>query len=380
MNEVYITRTSSYFPNNVISNDEMETFLGIVGNRASRSRKIVLRNNGIKQRYYALNKQGEPTHSNAEITSLAIRKLFESDPDRLKNIDILSCGTSVPDQMMPSHSVMVHGLLPETEDIEVVSPAGNCCSGMHALKYAYLNLKVAEGKTAVCAGSERLSRTLHADHFDIEASKLQELEENAGLAFEKDFLRWMLSDGAGAFYLENQKNEDGLSLRIDWVEGVSYAHLVETCMYMGSDKMEDGKLKSFMDFDQNQLLEKSIFSMKQDVKILNGNIIKLGFKNLEKLMRTHDLDINELSYFLPHMSSYYFEDKIDSALRENGIIIPKEKWYSNLSSIGNIGAGSIYTMVDDLIQKDLLKPGDKILLTVPESARFSYVFCLLTAC
>ena len=120
MNEVYITRTSSYFPNSAIANDEMESFLGIVGNRASRSRKIVLRNNGIKQRYYALDKQGKPTHSNAEITSLAIRKLFEKDPSGLKNISLLTCGTSVPDQMMPSHSVMVHGMLPEAEDMEVV--------------------------------------------------------------------------------------------------------------------------------------------------------------------------------------------------------------------------------------------------------------------
>ena len=56
--------------------------------------------------------------------------------------------------------------------------------------------------------------------------------------FEKDFLRWMLSDGAGAFMLENQPSKEGISLEINWMESVSFANEEETCMYMGSEKME----------------------------------------------------------------------------------------------------------------------------------------------
>jgi 3-oxoacyl-[acyl-carrier-protein] synthase-3 len=46
----------------------------------------------------------------------------------------------------------------------------------------------------------------------------------------------MLSDGAAAFLLSDKPNADGLSLRVDWIEGVSYANEMETCMYMACEK------------------------------------------------------------------------------------------------------------------------------------------------
>ena len=48
LNEVYIINTSSFFPNNPVSNDEMEDYLGYINDTPSRSKAIVLRNNGIK--------------------------------------------------------------------------------------------------------------------------------------------------------------------------------------------------------------------------------------------------------------------------------------------------------------------------------------------
>ena len=134
LNEVYITNTSLFLPNEPVSNDEMEEYLGYINGKPSKSKKIVLRNNGIKTRYYALEKGGKTTHTNAQMTAEAVRNLFAGDPDALKDIELLSCGTSSPDQMMPSHGVMVHGWLPEAEAIEVVSPSGVCCAGMHAFK------------------------------------------------------------------------------------------------------------------------------------------------------------------------------------------------------------------------------------------------------
>ena len=66
LSKVYINRIAKYLPNNPISNDEMEGILGQIGGVPSKARRIVLRNNGIKNRYYALNTNGEPTHSNAQ--------------------------------------------------------------------------------------------------------------------------------------------------------------------------------------------------------------------------------------------------------------------------------------------------------------------------
>jgi 3-oxoacyl-[acyl-carrier-protein] synthase-3 len=380
LSEVYITRTSSFYPNEAISNDEMEEYLGIINEQASRSRRIVLRSNKITSRYYALRKDGTPTHTNAEMVSLAVRDLFKNDINELKEVDLLSCGTSSPDQMMPSHAVMVHGWLPESNNIEVVSPSGVCCSGMHALKYAFMSVKLGESTKAISSGSERLSRILRSDQFELEVKKMGELEANPYLAFEKDFLRWMLSDGAATFLLENKKSESGLSMRVDWIEAFSFANEAEACMYMASDKMSDGTLKSYMDYSPREVMDQSILSIKQDVKLLDENIVKLGFKKLKMVFDKKGIDPNSVTYFLPHMSSYFFQDKIYDALVHYDIEIPKDRWFTNLATKGNVGAGSIYLMVDELFNSGKLKVGDTILLAVPESSRFSYVFSLLTVC
>jgi 3-oxoacyl-[acyl-carrier-protein] synthase III len=380
LNEVYITNTSSFFPNDPVSNDEMEDYLGLIDDQPSKSRRIVLRNNGITNRYYALTKEGKVTHTNAGITANAVKAVLGNDDNNLKTIDLLSCGTSTPDQMMPSHGVMVHGLLPQSNAIEVVSPSGVCCAGMHALKYAYMAIKTGDSQKAVATGSERFSSLLVADVFEDEAQKLKELIEDPYIGFEKEFLRWMLSDGASAFLMSNKKNETGLSLRIEWMEGVSYANEMPACMYSASEKMKDGTLKSYMEFSHEEINNKSILSIKQDVKLLSENIIPLGGLGLKAALDKHGVKSEEVDYFLPHMSSNFFKDKIFKKLIENGTGITYDKWFINLSTVGNVGAASVYLMVDELFQSGKLKIGDKILLLVPESARFSYMYSLLTVC
>ena len=376
---VYITNTSSYFPNDPISNDEMEAYLGYLNNTPSKSKGIVLRNNGIKRRFYALTKDRKITHTNAQMTALAIRNLFK-DPEELKSIQLLSCGTSSPDQMMPAHAPMVHGWLPETRAIEVVSSAGVCCAGMHALKYAFMSIRTGEVERSVATGSERISASIISNNFEDELQKLKELTTDPYIGFEKEFLRWMLSDGASAFLLSDRPNENGISLRIEWIEGFSYANEHEACMYMGAEKNKDGSITSYLDYTPQEMVTKSVFTIKQDVKLLSKNIVELGGVGLKKVLEKYKLTSGEIDYFLPHLSSEFFKDKVYNKLIENGTPIPYEKWFINLSSVGNVGAASAYLMVDELFHSGKLKKGNKILLLVPESGRFSYMYAMMTVC
>lgn len=377
MNSVYITSVSKFLPNELVSNEEIENYLGLINGNPSKSKRIVLRNNGIKGRYYTLNQQGEITHSNAQITAEAIRTL----PIDLKTVQLLSCGTSTPDQMIPSHGVMVHGELgAEAKNIEVVSTSGVCCSGMHSLKYAFMSVKLGDVENAISTGSETISPLLKSSTFNHEIEKISTLVDNPYVSFEKDFLRWMLSDGAGAILLQNKPNENSLSLRIEWIEGVSYANELETCMYMGGEKNEEGSLVGYMNYNNEELLDDSILSLKQDVKLLSSNIIMLGFDKFKEICEKRNLDISKISHFLPHMSSMFFKEKIYNKLVDNDLEIPYEKWFTNLTSVGNVGSASIYLILEELLKSDKLKKGEQIILAVPESARFSYVFSLLTVC
>jgi len=377
---VYITDTSIFMPNDPVPSEEMEEYLGYINDKPSKSKKIVLRNNGIKTRYYALTKEGKATHTNAQMTALAVKALFRDNPEKIKDVELLSCGTSSPDQMMPSHGVMVHGWLPEAEAIEVVSPSGVCCAGMHAFKYAYMAVRTGDVHLAVATGSERFSASLVSHVFEEEAQKLKELNENPFIAFDKEFLRWMLSDGAAAFLLSDKPNDKGLSLRVEWIEGASYANEMETCMYMASEKLPDGTLKSYLDYSPEEIISKSILSIKQDITLLSNNVVPLGAKRIKEIFDKKGLDANDIDYFLPHMSSEFFKPKIFEQIALHGASIPYEKWFVNLSTMGNVGAGSVYLMVHELFHSGRLKKGEKILLLVPESSRFSYMYAMLTVC
>jgi len=380
LNEVYINNTSAFFPNEPVSNDQMEDYLGYINNSPSRSKAIVLRNNGIKNRFYALTKDGKSTHTNAQMTALAVKELFKNNPEEIKSIELLSCGTSTPDQLMPSHGVMVHGWLPDTNPIEVVSPSGVCCAGMHAFKYAYLATKTGDVQKCVATGSERFSVSLVSANFEDEAKRLAELADDPYIGFEKEFLRWMLSDGSAAFLMSNKKNENGLSLRVEWMEGFSYANELEPCMYSGGEKLKDGTLKSYLDHSNEEIMSQSLLSIKQDVKLLSKNIVLYGGYGVKASLDKHGVKSEEIDYFLPHMSSEFFKDKIYQQLIANGNGIMYDKWFVNLSQVGNVGAASVYFMVNELFHSGKLKVGDKIFLLVPESGRFSYMYSLLTVC
>ncbi|GGH38569.1 3-oxoacyl-ACP synthase [Mangrovimonas yunxiaonensis] len=375
MKEVYITRVSKFLPNRPISNDEMEDKLGTINGKTSKGRRIVLRNNQIKTRYYAIDDQGQVTHNNAQLTKEAISNLC-SNGFSSQDIELLSCGTGSPDQILPSHAAMVHGFL-KNGNIEINSASGACCSGMNALKYGFLSVKSGQTKNAVVTGSERISSWMKSDIFEDEVKHLEALEDNPILAFNKDFLRWMLSDGAGAFLLEDQPNGD-TPLKIQWMEGYSYAHEIEACMYAGGDKQDDGFLKPWSEYNTSEWSKKSLFAIKQDVKLLGANILTKGVDSLKRALEKHQMNTNDIDYYLPHISSYYFKENLYKEMQAQGVEIPWEKWFMNLSKVGNVGAASIYLMLEELVHSGNLKKGDTILLSVPESARFSYAYALLT--
>jgi len=377
MNDVYITKIAKFLPNNPVSNEEMEEKLGFLNGKTSKARRIVLRNNKITNRYYAINDDGNITHNNAQLTKEAIELLCDDD-FTTQDIELLSCGTSSPDQILPSHTAMVHGFL-KNRNLEINSPSGACCSGMSALKYGYLAVKAEQVNNAVCAGSERTSSWMMANTFEDEINHLKALEEQPIIAFNKEFLRWMLSDGAGAFLLES-KPKGKQPLKIEWMEGYSYAYELEACMYAGADKLENGHLKPWSEYKAHQWSEESLFAMKQDVKLLGDNILKKGVESLKNSIEKNGVKPSEISYYLPHISSYYFKEKLFDEMKNQDVEIPWEKWFLNLDKIGNVGAASIYIMLEELVDSGKLNTGDKILLSVPESARFSYAYALLTVC
>jgi 3-oxoacyl-[acyl-carrier-protein] synthase-3 len=377
LNNVYVTGLSRYLPNHPVENDAMEEYLGMVSEKASRTKAIVLRNNGIASRYYALEKGGARTHTNAGMAAEAVKTLFD-ERFRAEDLQLLACGTASPDQLCPSHASMVHGLV-GAPPVEIASFAGSCCASIQALKFGYLQLRAGEADNAICTGSEMLSHWMLAKFFQKEIDNERLLNANPMLSFEKEFLRWMLSDGAGAVRLENHP-VGPLPLKVEWIDVRSYANETPTCMYAGGEREGSGELRGWAGFEPEEWLSKSIFSVKQDTRLLAEHMIRHGIRFARGVAEARDFDVATVDHFLPHLSSELFREPMYQGLRDAGLHIPKEKWFTNLREVGNVATASYILMLEELVRTRELRSGQRILVFVPESARFSYGAALLSVC
>jgi 3-oxoacyl-[acyl-carrier-protein] synthase III len=380
--DAYITDVSAFLPNAAISNEEIDQVLGVVNRMPSRIKNTILTSNNIQTRYYAIDPvTGNTTHTNVQLTAEAIRRLMPYEGFSLNDIECLCCGTSTPDQLMPGHGLMVHGELKSTP-CEVVSTAGVCLSGVTALKYGYMNVSLGLTKNAVATGSDVASSFMRARFFEgVKQKKEAFLRKDKLVPFDTAFLRWMLSDGAGAVFLTGNPASDKPVLRIDWIEHLSYAGEFETCMYSGAKKNASGTMTGWRDFPSlHDALEEGAFLIKQDVKLLNREALKLAVeKTLPHVVEKHDLSASQVDWFLPHYSSEYFRLKFYEYMKNVNFEIPLDRWFSNLTYKGNTGAASIYIIMEELFHSGKIKRGDKILCFIPESGRFSMGYMMLTA-
>ena len=268
LSDVYLTRVASFLPNTPVSNDQMESVLGMVGDVPSRVRNMILRSNAIRTRYYAIDPQTrQATHSSTELAVCAIKKLVAQGFD-MQQLDCLACGTSYPDQIMPGQGVMVHGLIPNAPTCEVLTTAGVCVAGMAAMKHAYNGIRTGEHQNAITVASETASAVMRSENFRSEINHKQLDNAKPEIGFEKDFLRWMLSDGAGAAQLSHRPNPAGISFKIHWIDLISYANEMPVCMYAGAE-IQNGEFVSWKAVDSQYRDAHSLMAIKQDVKLLN---------------------------------------------------------------------------------------------------------------
>ncbi len=65
-------------------------------------------------------------------------------------------------------------------------------------------------------------------------------------------------------------------------------------------------------------------------------------------------------------------------LLSRGAALTKEKWFVNLTSVGDVCPAATFVALDELIKTKDIKRGSQILLLVPESGRSSYETLLLS--
>lgn len=380
--DAYITAVSAFLPGEAVDNDTIDAYLGRADRISARTRRMILAGNGIITRHYAIDPaSGLATHTNAQLAAEAVRGLRPGGEKLREPIRCLCCGTSSPDQMMPGHASMVHGEL-GGGPCEVVSTSGVCLTGITALKYGAMAVAMGLCGNAVATGSELASSYMRSDFFTSTGSGAAKGDDSAAhhpaFSFEENFLRWMLSDGAGAVLIEKEPGQ-APCLQIEWIEITSEAHRLESCMYAGAVKQKDGSLTGWREGVRQGLAKASgVFTVKQDARLLNREVIPtLIGAVLPEIIKKYKLLPDDIDWFLPHYSSEYFRKPLLQKLIDIDFAIPEQRWFTNLQDKGNTGSASFYIMLEELFRSGRLQRGQKILALIPESGRFSVGYVML---
>ncbi|MGW4928382.1 3-oxoacyl-[acyl-carrier-protein] synthase III C-terminal domain-containing protein [Agromyces sp. NPDC004153] len=361
----YLTGFGRYLPGDPVDNDGIAARLGGDDAVTERIRRRVLEANGIRQRHYALDEQGEPTELNEELAVKALRAALDDRGIAASDLRMLACATTMGDVLVPGFASMVHARL-GGGPMQLLTASGVCASSLAALDAAASKIRLGDHPRAAVVGSELASRSLRQRRFD---------GIRAGM--DSHFLRWMLSDGAGAVVLEFQPHPTRPSLRLDWVRHVSLAHEHDVCMRAGMDGPEPVVGGTWQDVDLADAAASGMFVIRQDVSMLD-ELADAGLKQFEELVDIGLVDVSHLDHVICHYSTNVFRDLAFDGLRRRIPTLDTDRWYSNLETRGNTGSASIFIALEEAWRSGRFAPGETVLLAVPESGRFSFAFAHLT--
>ena len=361
----YLTGFGRYLPGEPVDNAGIVSRLGGDDAVTERIRRRVLDANGIRTRHYALDDDGEPTELNEELAVKALRAALDDRGMDAADLRMLATATTMGDVLVPGFASMVHGRL-GGGPMQLLSASGVCASSLAALDAAVSKVRLGDHPRVAVVGSELASRSLRQTRFD---------GIRAGM--DSHFLRWMLSDGAGAVVVEFQPHPSRPSLRVDWVRHVSLAHEHDVCMRAGMDGIDPVVGQTWQDVPVDDAEAAGMFVLRQDVGVLD-DLAGAGLAQFEELVDIGLVDVHHLDHVLCHYSTNMFRDLAFDGLRRRIPTLDTSRWFSNLETCGNTGAASIFIALEEAWRSGRFSPGETILLAVPESGRFAFAFAHLT--
>ena len=363
-NHVYLNATGFYLPGEPINNDAMDSYIAPLNRISSRIKNRILAENGIITRHYAIDDKGNTVHSHAKLAAQAIDHCLDSSPISLDKISLLTVGSSGGDALMPGFANMIQGEL-GAQPMQTLSAQGVCAAGVTAIEFAAQAIELGAHQHAVAVTAEMPSRMFKRSRF---------APRNYESDFDAHFLRWMLSDGAGAFLLgRTPLEQNGHCIKLQWIHQKSFSGDYPVCMQLG---LTEDRARSFLDFDSCSDAEAAgALSLRQDIRLL-PHLFDVCIHEYVKLVEDGWISSVQVDHFLCHYSSEKFMPVVEDLLAKAGMSIPREKWFSNLRTRGNTGAASIFIMLAEFLQTKKIKVGEKIFCFIPESGRMTAAFML----
>lgn len=300
-----IIGTGSWLPRRAVSNRELEKWVDTTD-------EWIRERTGIEERHLA---EEETT------TSMAVdaaRAAIEDAGIEAGEIDLIIVGTVSADMCFPSTACQVQSEI--GADRAVAFDINAACAGfLFGLFIAESYMQAGMAQTALIIGGETLS-------------KMMDWQDRSTCV--------LFGDGAGAAVV--RKQERGLLSIVQGADGKSGMAL--TCK---NRPVNNPLIKNDTALDHTRMDGREVYRFA--VKTVPGAI--------ESAMQKAGLAPSEVKYFLLHQANLRIIESVAKKLGQ-----PMEKFPTNLQKCGNISAGSVPILLDEVNRSKMLQRGDKIVL------------------
>ena len=300
-----IIGTGSRLPRRAVSNRELEKWVNTTD-------EWIRERTGIEERHLA---EEETT------TSMAVdaaRAAIEDAGIEAGEIDLIIVGTVSADMCFPSTACQVQSEI--GADRAVAFDINAACAGfLFGLFIAESYMQAGMAQTALIIGGETLS-------------KMMDWQDRSTCV--------LFGDGAGAAVV--RKQERGLLSIVQGADGKSGMAL--TCK---NRPVNNPLIKNDTALDHTRMDGREVYRFA--VKTVPGAI--------ESAMQKAGLAPSEVKYFLLHQANLRIIESVAKKLGQ-----PMEKFPTNLQKCGNISAGSVPILLDEVNRSKMLQRGDKIVL------------------
>lgn len=294
-----IVATGSYVPRSIMTNFDLEKY-------CDTNDEWIFSRTGIKSRHYA---EEETTE---DLGVYAGKQALERAGVCREDIDAVIVATFTPEYLTPSIACMIQSRLNLRQDILAFDMNAACSGFLYGLKVAdSLFSSMREGSHILLVGAEIISRVLDLS------------DRGTGILF---------GDGAGAVVL--RKRNERPTFFLTGSRG--------TKEELGCPGINSEGLNSKVYMNGKEVFRFATSTVSQCVQVV---------------MEEEDLSKDEIDYVVCHQANQriisYVQKKLD---------FPEEKFYSNIEHYGNTSSASIPLVLDEMMNKGLLKRGMKIIL------------------
>ncbi len=355
---VKLVGAGSYLPGNPITIDEVDQYLGDLTEAPQKIQKWLHRMKDLMKEmlevdyyHYAIDKEtGEFTDDNITMSVKAAKKALEKANLKAEDIDLIVYGSAHQDQM-PTASVRIQEAL-GIEQCGEMSIHANCTSAYKAFLVASDFIKSGRYKNALVISSSMSSSELRADYYNQEIVKKEEL-----------FLRYFLSDGAGALVLQAaEEKKDGLFVESTYMESIGgkkpSAMLNKRPAYWMNPKKE-------YDLGYHHLAQMFNEQLRTHFHDDDGSVF---LKGLKRMLNKYPINLDEIKYFQVNFPSKHISELIMDECDELGI--DRSTLYTKMASMGYAGPPMAFISIDKIISEEKLNPNDLILSFVTEVSKF----------